>query len=72
MQEVTGFVAVLVTTVAVAALIAVLYSFGLRLWEKGIQGQRGATAAKTVSVACFAACIAIVLLALWLIVPVFH
>lgn len=72
MQEVTGFVTVLVTAVVVAALIAVLYSFGLRLWEKSVQGEGGAAVARVVSVACFTACVAIVLFALWLIIPVFH
>ncbi len=70
MQEATGFVTVLVTAVVVAAAIATLYSFGLRLWEKSAEG--GAVAARVVSVVCFAACIAIVLFALWLIIPAFH
>lgn len=70
MQEITGFVTVLLTAVIVAAGIATLYSVGLRLWERG--GDGGAIAVRAVSVVCFAACIAIVLFALWLIIPAFH
>lgn len=69
MQEVAGFATVLITAVVVAAAIATLYSFGLRLWEKGAEG---AVVARAISIVCFAACVAIVLFALWLIVPIFH
>ena len=70
MQEVTGFAPVLVTAGVVAAAIATLYSCGLRLWEKSADG--GAAVARVISIVCFAACVAIVLFALWLIVPIFH
>lgn len=70
MQEVTGFATVLITAVVVAGAIATLYSCGLRLWEKGTDG--GSAVLRAVSVVCFAACVAIVLFALWLMIPIFH
>ena len=70
MQEVTGFATVLITAVVVAAAIATLYSCGLRLWEKGVNG--GSAAVRAISLVCFAACVAIVLFALWLMIPIFH
>lgn len=70
MQEATGFATVLLTAVIVAGLIATLYALGLRLWEKAAEG--GVAVARVGAVACFATCVAVVLFALWLMIPIFH
>ena len=51
-----------------------LYATGLRLWAgSGVDGEGNAhLMARLGSVVCFAACIAIVLFALWLMIPMFH
>lgn len=74
MQEITSFVTVLVVAICVACVISTLYATGLRLWAgSGVDGEGNAhLMARLGSVVCFAACIAIVLLALWLMIPMFH
>ena len=74
MQEITSFVTVLVVAICVACAISTLYATGLRLWAgSGVDGEGNAhLMARLGSVVCFAACIAIVLFALWLMIPMFH
>ena len=77
LQEITSFVTVLLVTACIASAVSVLYAFGLRLWVAA-DGERGETRipghlmGKLASAGCFAACVAIVLFALWLMVPLFH
>ena len=72
--EITSFVTVLVVAVCVASTISVLYASGLRLWADGrVDAQGNAHLLhRLVSVLCFTACVAIVLFALWLMIPLFH
>lgn len=72
--EITSFVTVLVVAVCVASAISVLYASGLRLWaDGGVDAQGNAHLLhRVVSVLCFTACVAIVLFALWLMIPLFH
>ncbi len=72
--EITSFVTVLVVAVCVASTISVLYASGLRLWADGrVDAQGNAHLLhRVVSVLCFTACVAIVLFALWLMIPLFH
>lgn len=74
LQEVASFVTVLVVAICVAGAISALYATGLRLWASGEVDAQGDAhlMARLGSVVCFAACIAIVLFALWLMVPIFH
>lgn len=74
MQEVTNFVLVLVVAMGVAGMISALYATGLRLWSQSAVDAAGDAHLMTRlgSVMCFAACVAIILFALWLMVPLFH
>lgn len=74
MREVLDFVIVLAATVGIASSIALLYSLGLRLWEGGtkIRRVRAPQLRRLGGIICFMLCIAIVVYALWLIVPAFH
>ncbi len=75
MQEIGSFIAVLVVAVGVAAVIGTLYATGLRLWAKSEpQGEGGSVnaGARAGSITCYAVCVAIVLFALWLMIPLFH
>lgn len=74
MQEVLSFLTVLVTDICVAGAICVLYSCGIRMWARGAVDSAGNAhlGARIVSVCCFSACVAIVLFALYLIIPIFH
>lgn len=73
-EEITSFVLVLVVTVGVAGVISSLYAVGLRLWAQGAVDAEGGSGLITrlFSAVCFAACIVIVLFALWLMIPIFH
>lgn len=81
-EEVLNFVAVLVTAVCIAGIISSLYAMGLRLWagssvdvegEGEVSGSGGPNMLmRTGAAICFAACVAIVLFALWLMIPMFH
>lgn len=73
-QEIISFVTVLVVAVVVASAISSLYALGLRLWARGaVEAEGGAhMLPRLFSCVCFAACIAIVLFALWLMIPLFH
>lgn len=73
-EEIMSFVAVLVVAVGVASVISCLYALGLRLWERGaVEADGGAhMIPRLFSCVCFAGCIAIVLFALWLMIPLFH
>ena len=81
LQELMSFAIVLVVAVCVAGAVSVLYACGLQLLQpQAPDGARGADTAGTANahshsalrragaVACFAACVAIVLVALYLIV----
>lgn len=90
LQEVTSFVAVLLTAVCIASAVSFLYAFGLRLWARADSGANAGAAVpgrvaavgsahapshimtRLASAVCFAACVAIVLFALWLMIPLFH
>ena len=75
LQELLNFVLVLVTAVAVAGSVGALYANGLRLWASAEQHgmhEHVSITRRTGSAVCFAACVAIVLLALWLMIPAFH
>lgn len=69
-----NFFIVLVCAVAIAGSLAALYANGVRLLAaasidaEGIRHMKSRVGAAF----CFAICAAIVLFALWLIVPVFH
>ena len=72
-KEVASFVAVLVVAVGIASAIGTLYASGLRLWASGETDMQSEHLSRRVmSAVCFAACVAIVLFALWLMIPVFH
>lgn len=72
-KEATSFVTVLVVAVGIASAIGTLYASGLRLWASGETDTQGEHLSRRVmSAVCFAACVAIVLFALWLMIPVFH
>lgn len=74
-QEILNFAAVLVVTVAMAGTVSTLYAVGLRLWARGTVLDAGGNARILVrvgSVVCFTACVAVVLFALWLMIPLFH
>lgn len=72
--EITSLVTVLVVAVVIASAVGCLYATGLRLWaSSGVDAQGDAhLLTRTGSVLCFTACVAIVLFALWLIIPFFH
>lgn len=74
MEQVLNFVIVLVVAVAIAGSIGVLYASGLRLWYAGrVDAQGNANLGPRIcSVCCFAACVLIILFALWLMIPIFH
>ena len=72
-KEVASFVAVLVVAVGIASAIGTLYASGLRLWASGeTDTQSEHPSRRVMSAVCFAACVAIMLFALWLMIPVFH
>lgn len=72
-MQFTNFLLVLVVAVAIASCVGALYASGLRLLV-GDAGNEGHTPGgrKALAYLCFAACIAIILYALYLIIPVFH
>ena len=74
MQEIIKLGMVLVCSVGIASLIAILYSTGLRLWSVSAQDKEGIAhmSSRIGSALCFAGCIAIVIFALWLMIPFFH
>lgn len=76
MQELVNFATVLVVAVGIASAIGVMYASGLRLWSKSGAPEGGDGSPnyliRFASVACFAACVVVVLFALWLMIPVFH
>ena len=75
-SELINFVTVLAVAVGVACAISVLYASGLRLWAKSGAPEGGDGSPnylfRFASVACFAACVVVVLFALWLMIPMFH
>lgn len=73
-SDIVSFVTVLAVAVVVASAISVLYASGLRLWAGGGLDSRGNAHIihRVCSVLCFVACVAIVLFALWLMIPLFH
>lgn len=74
MHEIVNFAVVLGVAVCVAGAVSVLYASGLRLWAQADACAPHAPRVMTRlgSAVCFAACVAIVLFALWLMVPLFH
>ena len=73
-QEIGNFISVLFTAVVVACVISVLYSSGIRLWAAGALDSNGNAHLmhRIGAVVCFVLCVAIVLFALWLMIPFFH
>ena len=68
MEEVISFLTVLIVAV-------VMYATGLRLWARSTAAEQeghGFMGARIASVACFVACVVVVLFALWLMIPLFH
>ena len=52
-----------------------MYATGLRLWARSTAAEQeghGFMGARIASVACFVACVVVVLFALWLMIPLFH
>lgn len=74
MAEVMSFIIVLGVAMLVAGTISALYASGLRLWYRGVVDSNGNALLmpRLLSVVCFAACVLIVLFALWLMIPLFH
>ena len=76
MQELINFATVLIVAVGIAGGIGVMYASGLRLWSKSGASQSADGSpnylVRFASVACFAACVVVVLFALWLMIPMFH
>ncbi len=75
MYELINFLTVLVVAVGVASSIAVMYATGLRLWERSAVAKQegsGYFGPRLASVACFTACMVVVLFALWLMIPQLH
>ncbi len=75
LQEVGNFFTVPVVAVCVAGVISALCATGLLLWSRGavVDNKGGAHITNRLrAVVCFAACVAIVLFALWLMIPLFH
>lgn len=75
MQEVINFLTVLVVAVVIAGGIGTMYATGLRLWARSATAEQegqGYMGSRIGSVACFVACIVVVLFALWLMIPMFH
>lgn len=73
-EEIMSFILVLVVAVGVASVISTLYALGLRLWARGaVEAESGShMIPRLFSCLCFAACVVIVLFALWLMIPLFH
>lgn len=73
-QEIVSFVTVLVVAVGIACAVSSLYALGIRLWARGSVEAEGGShlTSRLASCVCFAACVAIVLFALWLMIPLFH
>ena len=73
-QEIVSFITVLVVAVCVACSISVLSASGLRLRARadGDVGRELRLMWRLASAVCFAGCVAIVLLALWLMFPMFQ
>ena len=68
MQELMNFATVLIVAVGIAGCIGVMYASGL---PEGGDGSPNYLF-RFASVACFAACVVVVLFALWLMIPMFH
>ena len=73
-QEIVSFLTVVFVSVSVACAVSTLYALGLRLWMRGeVEVEGGAhLITRLASCICFLACVAIVLFALWLMIPLFH
>ncbi|HIY84305.1 hypothetical protein [Rubneribacter sp.] len=76
LEEMMSFATVLVVAVGVACAISALYASGIRLWAKGVETGEADNDTNLIprllGGVCFAACVAIVLFALWLMIPLFH
>ena len=75
MQEVINFLTVLLVAVGIAGGIGTMYASGLRLWARSAVAEQegdGYLGSRVASVACFVACVIVVLFALWLMIPLFH
>ncbi|MDU6010870.1 MAG: hypothetical protein E6Y86_02325 [Slackia sp.] len=74
MLDVVSLVQTLVVVVAVSATLSMLYSFGIRLWSQGLLDAEGNAHLmhRIGAVLCFMGCVAIVLFALWVMIPAFH
>ena len=73
-MELRNFAIVLACSVCIAGAVGALYANGIRLLSIAQQDAEGIHHMKTRILASvsFAVCVAIVLFALWLIIPIFH
>ena len=83
LQEIISFVTVLVVAICIASAVSVLYAFGLRLLSRASESASSGVAiglhrapahifTRLAAAMCFALCAAIVIFALWLMIPAFH
>ena len=75
MEEVFNFLTVLIVAVVIASGIGTMYASGLRLWARSAAAEskgQGYMGSRVASVACFVACVVVILFALWLMIPIFH
>jgi hypothetical protein len=72
-MQVANFFLVLAVATGIACGVGFLFASGLRLLvgDEGRQNQVG-SARKALAYLCFAGCVAVVVYALYLIIPVFH
>ncbi len=73
-MNIINFFIVLVCAVGIAGMLAALYANGVRLLAHASGDEEGIhhMSSRVGAAFCFAICVAIVLFALWLIIPAFH
>lgn len=73
-MNIVNFLIVLVCAVGIAGMLAALYANGVRLLAHSSADEEGIhhMSSRVGAAFCFSVCAAIVLFALWLIIPVFH
>ncbi len=73
-MNIINFLIVLVCAVGIAGMLAALYANGVRLLAHAATDEESIhhMSSRVGAAFCFGVCIAIVLFALWLIIPMFH